>query len=115
MKRIILISAILLMTNFVFCQSKKAEITIQTSAECNMCKERIEKALSYEKGIYSSNLDLQTKKVHVVYNPQKTNPDKIRLAISKLGYQADDIKADPFAYEKLPECCKVGGSSKHKE
>jgi len=29
------------------------EIKIQTSAQCQMCKDRIEKALSYEKGIVS--------------------------------------------------------------
>lgn len=28
---------------------KKAEVVIQTSAECQMCKNRLEKVLSYEK------------------------------------------------------------------
>lgn len=95
-------------------QSKK-EIQIKTSAQCKMCKDRIEKALSYEKGIYSSNLDLNTKVVTVVYNPKKNSPDKIRLAISKLGYQADDLKADPFAYEALPPCCKLPEDKNHQE
>ncbi len=94
---------------------KKAEIVIQTSAECQMCKERLEKVLAYEKGVYTSNLDLKTKKIHIVYNPQKTNPDHLRIIISKQGYQADDLKADPFAYEQLPECCKVGGGNLHQE
>lgn len=26
--------------------------------------------------------------------------------VSQLGYDADDIKADPKAYAKLPKCCK---------
>lgn len=93
----------------------KKEIQIKTSAQCEMCKDRIEKALSYEKGIYSSNLDLNTKVVTVVYNPKKNSPDKIRLAISKVGYQADDIKADPFAYEALPPCCKLPEDKNHQE
>jgi cation transport ATPase len=71
------------------------------------CKARIEKALAYEKGVISSNLDLKTKEVTVEYNSQKTTPDNIRVAISKVGYQADDLKADPFAYEQLPPCCKL--------
>lgn len=92
---------------------KKAEVVIQTSAECQMCKDRLEKALAYEKGVYSSNLDLVSKKITIQYNPKKTNPDVLRMVISKQGYQADDLKADPFAYEQLPECCKVGGGHKH--
>jgi len=94
---------------------KKAEIVIQTSAQCRMCKERLEKALAYEKGVYSSNLDLKTKKIHIIYNPKKTNPERLRLVISKQGYQADDIKPDPFAYEQLPECCKIGGEKLHEK
>jgi hypothetical protein len=30
----------------------------------------------------------------------------IQIAISKLGYDADSIPADPKAYEKLNACCK---------
>ncbi len=94
---------------------QKQEIKIKTSAQCSMCKDRIEKTLSYEKGVFSSNLNLETKEVTVVYNPKKTNPDKIRLALSKIGYQADDLKADPFAYEALPPCCKLPEDKNHQE
>jgi len=31
----------------------------------------------------------------------------IRAAISKLGFDADNVKADPTAYEKLDGCCKA--------
>lgn len=90
-------------------QSKFAEIKIKVSAQCETCKETIEKALAYEPGVKSSNLDLKTMYVTVVYNPKKTNPDKIRKAISMAGYDADNIPADEEAYHKLPKCCKKGG------
>ncbi len=45
--------------------------------------------------------------ITVVYNPLKATPEKIETAISKMGYDADEIKADPVAYEKLDECCKT--------
>ena len=51
-------------------------------------------------------LDEQSKQVTVRYNLAKTTTEAIRTAISKLGYDADDVKADPKAYEKLPACCK---------
>ncbi|MDK2909617.1 MAG: periplasmic mercuric ion binding protein [Bacteroidales bacterium] len=81
-------------------------VWIRTSAQCEMCKETIEKALAYEKGVISSDLDLKTKKVKVVYSPAKTSPEKIRKAISASGYDADEVAADPKAYKRLPSCCK---------
>jgi copper chaperone CopZ len=74
-----------------------------------MCKETIEKALAFEPGVKASLLNVESKIVTVKYNPAKTTPDKIRIAISKVGYDADDLKADPTAYDKLSPCCKKDG------
>ena len=90
-----------------YTQGKKDEvIKIKTSAVCNMCKDRIEKGLAFEKGIKDVSLDVKTKVVTVKYSPSKTNPDEIRNKISKLGYDADNVLADKAAYQKLPACCK---------
>jgi periplasmic mercuric ion binding protein len=89
------------------------EIKIKTSAQCEMCKARIEKALKKVDGIESAVLNLKTKEAEIKYNPAKTNPDEIRKAIAKIGYDADEEKADMRAYNKLPKCCKKdGGHSK---
>jgi copper chaperone CopZ len=115
MKKITFLFAALMMTiligtgNQSIAQEKKKdseEIKIKTSAVCGMCKDRIETNLSSEKGVKSVSLDTETKIVTVGYNPEKTDPAKIRTAISKIGYDADDVKADPVAYAKLPGCCK---------
>jgi periplasmic mercuric ion binding protein len=107
-------SAILMMLvmfcTTAFAQTKsKAEIKIKTSAECDMCKNTLEKAMSFEKGVKKATLDLATRELTVVYNPKKTNPDQLRKSISNAGYDADDVKANNKAYQKLPECCKKGG------
>jgi len=85
-----------------------AEIKIQTSAICGMCKERIEHDLSFAKGVNGVSLDDETKIVTVSYKTSKTNPDKIRKAISEIGYDADDVPANQEAYDKLPKCCQKG-------
>ena len=85
-----------------------AEVKIKTSAICSMCKETIEKSLAFEKGVKRSNLDVASKEITVVYNPKKTDPEKIRIAISKAGYDADEVFADKKAYDKLEACCKKG-------
>ena len=88
---------------------KEKEVKIKTSAICEMCKERIERNLAFEKGVKESNLDLTNKVVTVKYNPKKTDLSKIKANISKTGYDADEVTADEKGYAKLPSCCKKGG------
>jgi copper chaperone CopZ len=85
------------------------EIEIQTSAQCEECKERIEKNIAYEKGVKYVDLDLETKILTVKYRADKTDDTKLRKAVAKIGYDADDVPADPEAYAKLPACCQKGG------
>jgi copper chaperone CopZ len=108
MKKIILIFTLLLMVSGVgFAQKVKPDtIRIQTSGQCEMCKERIEKALAYEKGVKKADYNEENAVVTVIYNPAKTTPDKLRKAITVLGHDADDQPGDPKAYSKLPNCCK---------
>jgi copper chaperone CopZ len=89
-----------------------SEIKITTSSVCKTCKKTIEKALSAEKGVTKSSLDVATKIVTVTYDAAITNPDKIRLAISNAGYDADAVKANPKAYKKLEDCCKKENAGK---
>ena len=107
MKKVI-ITAIAL----IFSVAGKAQtdtVRIKTSAICQECKERIEHDLSFEKGVKSNVMNLDTKEVTVVYNSQKTDPEKIRVAITKIGYDADSLKAEAKAFKKLPECCRAPG------
>ncbi|MEY4336862.1 MAG: hypothetical protein RLZZ45_1781, partial [Bacteroidota bacterium] len=36
----------------------------------------------------------------------RTNLENIKAAIANTGYDAEDVKAAPDAYNKLPKCCK---------
>jgi len=102
---------VLLITNPSIAQEKKKnyeEVQIQTSAVCGMCEERIETNIAYEKGVKMVELNDSTKVVTIGFDPRKTNVAELRTAISKTGYDADDVAADPVAYEKLPACCKKG-------
>lgn len=88
---------------------KTATIKIKTSAQCGMCKERLEKAFAYEKGVKKSKLDVETAVFTIEYNPKKTTPEKLKEAVTKVGYDADELPANEKAYEKLPACCQKGG------
>jgi len=107
MKKLVIIFALLVIGVAAKAQTEKVEI--KTSAICDMCKDAIERDLAFEKGVKSSDLDLETKVITVEYNAKKTNPEKIRTRITKVGYNADEKKRDPKAYSKLPACCQDGG------
>lgn len=95
--------------------AKTSEVDIKVSSQCSMCKETIERALAFEKGVVKSNLDLETHIVKVTYKNGKTDADQIRKAISLAGYDADDVPADPKAYAKLSDCCKKPDDRINKE
>ena len=85
---------------------------IMTSAECGMCKKKVEDALYYTKGVKKANLDPQSKVLTVTFKEGKTGLETIRKVVSKEGYKADELAADPKEYAKLPACCKTGGCQK---
>ena len=92
---------------------KEKEVKIKTSAICGMCKARIERNLAFEKGVKEADLNVKTKVVTIKYNPAKTDVTKLKANISKIGYDAEEVAADPAGYNKLPSCCKKGGSMDH--
>jgi copper chaperone CopZ len=113
-----IMKVIKLMWMVVFCglvagqamsQDKMSEVKIKTSAQCDMCKKRIEKALGLEKGIKSAVLDVDSKVLTVQYRTDKTDSRKVQQAVQSIGYDADALPADPKAYKKLPDCCQKGG------
>ena len=88
-------------------KAKKTEtVEIKSSVVCDMCEERVLKELAFEKGVKDVKVNLETKVITVTYRTNKTDKETIKKAITKIGYDADDLLADDEAYEKLPACCK---------
>ena len=88
-------------------------IKIKTSGQCGKCKAKIESGLSFEKGVKAAIFDAKAKLITVTYNPKKTSAEKIKTAVTKIGYDADEMPADEKAYEKLPKCCKKDADGNH--
>lgn len=85
---------------------RTAQAQILTSAVCGMCKTTLEKAMAYEKGVKAAELDVESKMLTIVYQPDKTSIEKLRLAVSRTGYDADSVQADQRAHDRLPDCCQ---------
>ena len=93
-------------------QEKVETITIQTTIVCDHCMKcddcgyNIDTSIRKAKGIKKVQINPEKNNVVVIYRADKTTPEEIRIALSKAGYNADDVKADPDAYAKLDGCCK---------
>lgn len=112
MKNVVMIVFTVLFVQLVNAQEKKAKYeiaVIQTSAECGDCEERISNMLNYTKGVKFAELDIESKKLTVKFQPAKISLDAIKQKLVELGYDADELKANPEAQQKLPSCCQPGG------
>ena len=88
---------------------KKTELVtveIMTSAVCGMCKDRLEHDIAFEKGVKFVELDKETKILTIKYKEGKNTKEKLKIAVTKVGYDADDLIAEEKAYNALPDCCK---------
>ena len=97
-------------------QKTSLTVTIKTpTVQCEQCKGRIEKYMSHEEGILKVNVDYKKKTTTVSYLTDRTNVENIKALIANVGYDADDVTAEPDAYKRLPTCCKKpadGGGEK---
>lgn len=93
--------------------NKNQKAVIKTVINCDHCKACETCGLLFKsnlyktKGLKSFELDEEKMTFTVYYNAEKTDLQTIKTAISKLGYDADEIKADVASNEKLDDCCRV--------
>lgn len=73
---------------------------------CETCEETITKAVKAVNGTIDVKVNTKEHFAKVKFDAKKTDLQKIRIAISKAGYDADNVKRDEKAFEKLPACCK---------
>jgi membrane fusion protein, copper/silver efflux system len=80
-------------------------LNFRVSGNCDMCKERIEKAAMSVKGVSKAVWNLQSKRIEVTLNSLQTGVDEVHQAIALAGHDTERIKADDTVYNALPECC----------
>ena len=95
-------------SNTTFAQQKVAQkAVIQTpGVQDEVCKTRIETYLKREDGVASVRADYRRHTVTVVWYTDRTNIENIKTALANLGFDADDVKADPDAVKRLPPACQ---------
>ncbi len=106
MKKFILLALMAIVTMGAYAQNQSVVIKTNASLNCDKCINRFKENVPFFKGVKTYTYDAKTAVLTINYDSKKTNPDQIRQQISKLGYDADNVKADAAARAKLPDCCK---------
>lgn len=118
MKNILFLCAFALLGQTIYAQSptagmvkKTAVVASQTAqfevwGNCGMCKKTIETAAKSVSGVTSADWNVDTHRFTVVFEPAKTNVDKVHQAIAAAGYDTDKARGDDAAYKQLHSCCQ---------
>lgn len=113
MKKILSFVALCAMVFTLFAQQqvKTQIVTIQTNGTCEQCKKIMMENIPQWPGVKECSYDMKSAKVTITFDAKNTNVDKLREGIRHLGYDADNVKADPEARAKLPKCCTAPKSA----
>lgn len=84
-------------------KKKEAQTTFAVKIMCDNCIKNIKKNIAYEKGVKNLKIDSENQKVTVIYNPRKTNPEKLIEAFKKIGKEAIPIEEVPLKKRQLKE------------
>ena len=85
---------------------KQTHMMIPVQGNCEMCKDRIEKAAKAVDGVSTASWDQKSKQLHLNFDPAKTSIDAISRTVAKAGHDTGKYKADKATYDALPACCK---------
>jgi copper chaperone CopZ len=120
MKRFVLLFISTVLGVVVVCsQSKQSSDSQETGSQvlkttikvptivCGTCVRTVTSALEKVDGVRKVKVDLKKKTATVTYASTKVTVGKLEMAIANAGYDANDIKRNPEAYEKLDSCCKI--------
>jgi periplasmic mercuric ion binding protein len=74
---------------------------------CEKCQEKVEFFISHTEGVTPVAINIRKKTTTVTWLNDRTTLENIKTAIANLGYDADDIEAEEYAYKRLPKECKA--------
>ncbi len=112
MKTKVLMLVIALFMGAGSAMAKDKSEKFKVNGNCGMCEKRIEKAAKSVEGVSLADWDKKSKLISVTFDDQKTDVDKVQLAIAKVGHDTPKHKAKDEVYNKLHGCCQYDRSEK---
>ena len=75
-------------------------------AQCLQCKSRLEYQVKRLDGVLEILVNYRKGEARVKFLTDRTDIEQIKTMVSNTGYDADDVIANPDAYNRLPLSCK---------
>jgi len=72
--------------------AKQEQVVFRVSMDCHSCEQKIKKNIPYDKGVKDLTTDLDKKLVTIKFESNKTDKDKLKKAIEKLGFTCEEVK-----------------------
>ncbi len=95
-------------------KNKNAKHTIVVNGNCEQCQRRIQKAAFSVNGVKSAMWDIETHKLALTINEEKTSVLDVKKAVTKVGHDAGEVKSTDETYNKLHSCCQYQRNEKLK-
>lgn len=97
---VLLLSAFAIQSN-----AQTVQRTFWVAGVCEMCTERIEKAMDMS-GVRAAEYDLDENKLTVAFNTKKVSEEEIHAALNAVGHDTAKSKASDEQYAGIHGCCK---------
>lgn len=80
--------------------------SFKVSGNCEMCKDRIQKAAMMMPGVTTATWDISSHLLSLAYNSMKTDMDAVHKVIAEAGHDNGKYRASDATYNHLPACCR---------
>lgn len=86
-------------------ESDTLVVTTTPQMHCANCENKIKDGLRFEKGVKDIITSVEDQTVTIVFNPKKTDKDKLEATFPKFGYQAREVKKGEKVVRNMDEQC----------
>jgi mercuric ion binding protein len=87
-------------------KNKNAKYSITVNGNCEQCQRRIQKAAFSVNGVKTASWSIETHKLDLTLNEEKTSIAAVKKAIAKVGHDTEGVKATQEDYDNLHSCCQ---------
>ncbi len=115
MKKNLLLVVACVLSISIYAQKKQETVTFNVPLDCEGCIEKVEKNITFEKGVRAIDCNLEEKTVKVTYQPKRTNVESLKKGFAKIGYSKITVKEEVCHKEKKMKssCCQGSKPSAH--
>ena len=72
----------------------EGQVVFSVNMDCHNCEQKVVKNIPFERGVRDMTTNLEKQLVTIKYQTNRTDKDKLKKAIEKLGFTCEEVKPD---------------------